>query len=130
MRLPTNKFAYAEYMNSRYWRRKTVAVEHLGGRCAHCESTDGLEFDHVDPSSKEFTVTNRLDSAPWEVILGELAKCQLLCQPCHAAKSIRDRGYQSTKGVHGTLSSYRYCKCVECKAAKSSYMREYYKRRK
>lgn len=52
----------------------------------------------------------------------EVAKCQLLCFGCHLEKTLMDKGIQRWK--HGTLSGYRYCRCAECKKAKSDHSRK------
>jgi 5-methylcytosine-specific restriction endonuclease McrA len=59
-------------------------------------ATEGLEFDHIDPSTKEFTISGL--SRAWDVLVTEAAKCQLLCRPCHVAKGAEDR----PEPAHGT----------------------------
>jgi hypothetical protein len=116
-----------QYMRRKYEDRKREAQDHLGGRCVVRSTEVDLEFDHIDPGTKSFTITDRLDSAPWTVIEEELQKCQLLCAPHHLVKTT---GGRDARRQHGTLSSYRYCKCAPCRAAKAVYMREYKARRK
>jgi len=65
-----------------------------------------------------------------EVFDLEISKCQLLCKKCHEEKTLLDMGRVSAKITHGTLSSYRYCKCGSCKKAKSEYMRSFRKKKK
>ncbi len=74
------------YLKRRYDDRRARAVELLGGCCAECGSTDRLQFDHVDPSTKEFEIADRIAQYAWPRIIAELAKCQLLCFDCHVAK--------------------------------------------
>jgi hypothetical protein len=68
-------------------KRKAVAV--LGGRCVSCgEDHPGLlQFHHKDPSTKEFSITTKQlatpKKIPWENVLAEIAKCELLCANCH-----------------------------------------------
>jgi hypothetical protein len=38
-------------------RRKRL-IEMLGGKCARCGSAESLEFDHIDPSTKKFTISS------------------------------------------------------------------------
>lgn len=86
----------------------------LGGKCARCGSTEDLEFDHIDPSTKAFDIAGVLSRA-WNALVEEAAKCQLLCKPCHADKGAEDRPPLQ----HGTLYVYSYwrCRCAPCKAA-------------
>src|SRR5687768_7163359 len=98
-----------QYMAKRYERRKAEWVEKLGGKCAQCGGTEGLQFDHVDPTTKKFTVAQRLAGIAEKRLVEEMAKCQLLCSSCHEEKSLKDMGLKSAKGTHGTLSAYRYC---------------------
>lgn len=59
-------------------------IELLGGKCTKCGSTENLQFDHIDPTSKDFNISSNLDSVRlWQ----ELMKCQLLCEPHHREKT-------------------------------------------
>ena len=93
-------------------RRKLIAL--LGGKCSKCESADDLEFDHVDPETKEFAICARM-SLPMEELLREVAKCQLLCKPCHRKKSIAEGSQKTAR--HGTQYMYSDlgCRCRVCK---------------
>jgi 5-methylcytosine-specific restriction endonuclease McrA len=119
---------YKQYMKSymlkRYHERREKAIEKLGGKCTKCGSSDGLQFDHVDPTTKKFSI-GTLSSINEDAFNKEVDKCQLLCDSCHQSKTLLDLGRVSAKDTHGTLSSYRYCKCDECRAAKAAYMKEY-----
>ena len=105
-------------MAERYRVRREKALDLLGRKCVHCGSSEDLQFDHVDPATKSFTIAKiwtHSETKFWE----EIKKCQLLCQRCHTLKTLKDLGQGSAKEKHGTLSSYRYCKCDECRRAKS-----------
>jgi 5-methylcytosine-specific restriction endonuclease McrA len=117
------------YMLKRYHKRRNEAIQKLGGKCVHCGDTTQLQFDHINPEDKIFEIAN-LCSISEENFWKEIDKCQLLCCKCHQIKTISDMGMKPAKGTHGTLSSFRYCKCTLCKSAKSDYMREYKKRRR
>ena len=115
-----------EYNLARYYKMKQEAIKILGGKCKQCGSKKKLEFDHIDPSSKKFCLTQFLRYSK-EKNKKELAKCQLLCQKCHNIKTLKEKGQVPAKGTHGTLSSYRYCKCDICKRARRDYIRNYRK---
>ena len=119
----------AKYMLRRYHQRRADAIDLLGGECVVCGTEDRLEIDHIDPTLKSFSIP-KLWSVSQKRFDEELSKCQLLCKFHHEEKSVNEHGKKRAKGTHGTVSSYRYCKCPECKAAKSAYMKEYHKKRK
>lgn len=75
------------YMKSRYFRRREQAIESLGGKCVVCGSVEELEFDHVDPSTKSFSIAKAFSGWSWSRIQVELDKCQLLCRDCHKVKT-------------------------------------------
>lgn len=61
--------------------------------CAHCGITDRdvLEFDHIDPKTKELSIAVIINSRiAWDIAEKELAKCQLLCANCHKKKTAKD----------------------------------------
>lgn len=71
--------------------RRNKGIEILGGKCVKCHNTEGLEFDHIDPSTKHpklVGVTNTFWSWSWNRIHEELKKCQLLCHDCHKKKTV------------------------------------------
>ncbi len=126
------------YMLRRYNERMLEARTLLGGKCIKCGEVNDLELDHINPKTKLFTI-GQMWSVRKELFDIEVKKCQLLCKRCHEEKTLLDKGQKSGKNTHGTLSSYRYCKCDVCKKANSDYFssptrlarrRELYKLRK
>ena len=111
------------YHRDRCRRLRLEYVALLGGKCK-CGAEDNLHFDHINPATKSFTIGDKI-TKPRGEILEEIKKCQLLCASCHSDKTISDLGKSKAKGTHGTLSSFRYCKCVLCKQAKRDYMKTY-----
>jgi 5-methylcytosine-specific restriction endonuclease McrA len=77
----------ARYNLARYNKRKAEAIEILGGACVICGSTEELQFDHLNPSTKKFAL-GKLWSANQEAFMEELTKCQLLCFTCHQIKTV------------------------------------------
>lgn len=115
------------YMQRRFQENRREALKILGGRCKKCGATDDekhLQLDHCDRHSKKFQ-TSRIFYLGRERFLAELKKCQLLCAECHEGKTLLDLGRISAKNRHGTLSTYRYCKCFECREAKAAWRRTY-----
>lgn len=117
------------YLLARYSKKRALILIDLGGKCVVCGTTQDLEIDHINKDLKTFDLSKRLSGAPEKVIQEELKNCQLLCKSCHNQKSLKDSNRQEikAKNIHGTLSSYRYCKCILCKKAKSDWMKNYYK---
>lgn len=118
-----------EYMAARYAKRREQAILLLGGKCAECDETSKLEVDHIDRSSKDSS-SRRWFYLGEDRFMEEMKKCQLLCQQHHTLKTIEERGQAPARNKHGTLSSYRYCRCDECRAAKSASNKAYSRRNK
>lgn len=113
------------YMLDRYHKRREYILNRLGGFCVKCKSTNNLQVDHIDPTQKKFSIA-KFSSINEQDFLKEIDKCQLLCDRCHIVKTIKETGRNLVKGqnVHGSLSSYRYCKCDICKGAYSKWRKE------
>jgi hypothetical protein len=108
----------------RYRRVVDGLIERLGGKCAKCESTENLEFDHIDWRTKTFLITTNWYIEDRVLFEAELAKCQLLCHPCHKTKTIQDLSEQEREEfTHGTVYAWmkRKCDCDECGVAKRSW---------
>lgn len=108
----------AEYMTSRYHRRRNEFIESRGGKCERCNSTDRLELDHVDPDQKKYDIGKILSGGSEAKVQSELAKCQVLCYDCHKEKTSAwwsetdacEQGHLYTVcGGRNTRGS-RYCK--------------------
>lgn len=104
-----------EYDRMRAASARAEWVASKGGACFRCGSTDRIEIDHIDPSTKEYKIAT-IWSRKKEIREYELAKCQLLCYNCHKEKTIAETIKEMQ---HGTLSMYqsRKCRCDECRAA-------------
>lgn len=107
-------------------RRIAQAQEALGGKCIRCGGTEALQFDHIDPKTKSFTIASG-GSFSKERFDEEVGKCQLLCFPCHNTKTLKETG--RNPATHGALSmaiNHR-CKCDLCKKTRSDYNKQYHK---
>lgn len=71
-------------------RRMAEAKSLLGGQCVICGIIEDLEFDHIDPSTKLFTISTGATEVSEQRFRQEIAKCQLLCRPHHEEKTIKD----------------------------------------
>lgn len=67
-------------------RQRELVAEARQGRCVRCGFADAraLDFHHVDPATKRFSVANIGVHRPSDArLLAEIAKCELLCANCH-----------------------------------------------
>lgn len=81
-----NRKALAGYSNIKRYRHKVKleAIKYKGGCCKICNYSkciNALEFHHLDPNEKEFTLSQGIKS--WNRVKIELDKCILLCANCH-----------------------------------------------
>lgn len=111
----------ARYDLERYHRRRAEGIVILGGKCARCTSTQLLEFDHIDPETKELSI-GKMWGVARERWLRELAKCQLLCRSCHKKKSADERRTE-THGAWGMVK--KKCKCKKCRSFSNAYHAEW-----
>lgn len=88
-------------LNTQRYREKKKDVkiklqQYLGGCCVSCGITDPrlLDFDHIDPMTKTMNISAKL-SLPWERLVEEANKCQLLCPNCHRIKTQEQRELNS-----------------------------------
>jgi hypothetical protein len=77
----------ANYNHVKTFRKRTKekAVEYKGGKCNICNydrCVSALEFHHLEPSKKDFTLSQSMNTA-WNKIEEELDKCILVCANCH-----------------------------------------------
>lgn len=68
----------------REWVQSRRDAFFKGKSCVNCGSVDNLELDHINAHEK---VSHRIFSWSKVRMEEELAKCQVLCRPCHIEKS-------------------------------------------
>jgi hypothetical protein len=74
-----------ERVKRRRKKIKILAVLYKGGKCEKCgynKYFECLSFHHLDPSKKEFTISQKTNNK-WQTIKKELNKCIMLCTTCH-----------------------------------------------
>ena len=75
--------------SSKEWRRriKGSLVKKAGGKCAICgynKCVDALEFHHLDPSKKSFSIGKANPKHMTdEEVMNEANKCIMVCANCH-----------------------------------------------
>lgn len=79
---------------------KLMLVELLGGKCIDCGLMPhivAMDFDHVDPSKKKYSMAQLLgraasgESKHMEELMAEAKKCVLRCSNCHRIKTFVNR---------------------------------------
>ncbi len=70
-------------------RRKQIrinAIEYKGSKCESCgyfRCAEALEFHHLDPKQKDFSISSKGYTRGWDRVKEELDKCIMLCANCH-----------------------------------------------
>ena len=121
-----NRNEMSEYIRAWRERRRKLAYEKLGGKCAKCGEVGGLEFDHIDPTTKMYSIA-AIWTASKTIFESEITKCQLLCIDCHKNKTASERP-PSSPPKHGELDTYIKHKC-RCQPCVDRYKRYIKKRR-
>lgn len=71
------------------WREKTKTrlVDGMGGKCIICgysKCKAALDFHHIDPTQKDFSLgAARGSIINWNKLVEEVKKCVILCANCH-----------------------------------------------
>ena len=114
--------------------------------CVDCGEGDlrVLTFDHLPEFEKSFDVGRAVSGSTrsWESILGEIAKCEVVCANCHAKRTAERSGWLKhlmEEGLYeedptlfekrtnhrvphgGGVRGRRGCNCGPCKAQNARY---------
>lgn len=118
-----------QYQQNRITEGRAYAIAKLGGKCVRCGSTEDLQFDHIDRSTKVTEITRMFTFARAKLD-AELEKCQLLCKPCHLQKTFHEDVVHASQ-THGTLTALKYCKpiCDTCRTFRREYHQRYLRSR-
>ena len=76
--------------NTKIDRQDKMADYMLGRGCENCGVDDirVLDFDHLDPSLKSFSIARAINASySWERIQEEIKKCRILCANCHRIRT-------------------------------------------
>jgi len=75
-----------EESGERARKLKQQCVEYMGGSCVKCsynKCNAALQFHHLDPSKKDFSISKLRTNSFNDKIKNELDKCILVCSNCH-----------------------------------------------
>jgi hypothetical protein len=90
--------------------------------CVVCGSSEKLELDHIDKSTK---ITHRIWSWSTARREEELTKCQVLCEEHHLQKTVEENTYAAPHGTWQRYHSKKHsCRCQACKDAAAEYKRK------
>lgn len=77
--------------NKRFKQKQTAFVDALKGKpCADCGGVFPpyvMDFDHLDATTKLFSVSNMRYRGGRKRLLEEIAKCDLVCANCHRVRT-------------------------------------------
>lgn len=57
--------------------------------CGYREHPAALDFDHRDPTAKRMSSIAKHLTRRWEVVLAEIAKCDVVCANCHRIRTAK-----------------------------------------
>jgi hypothetical protein len=71
----------------RQWVKARLARHKRMRGCEDCglREPDRLVYHHLDPDQKLFTIGHKAERS-WDSIKAEVAKCTVLCRPCHVVR--------------------------------------------
>lgn len=73
-----------------------IKIEKGCERCGFNEHPAALCFDHIDPSTKSFNVSQDPKRA-WGEMLAEIEKCRVLCSNCHTIHTYNEKHWQTAR---------------------------------
>lgn len=80
------------YLRRRYWlnkyKEKTGCCD-----CGYNSNAVALDFDHVDPSTKQFNISHRLANSTLKMLFKEMRKCVIRCANCHRIKTMESKQF-------------------------------------
>lgn len=87
--------------NERVQKKKEFHVDYLKSHpCVVCGEDDivVLEFNHIDPTTKEYNVSQLLNNNySISLLKKEISKCEVLCANCHKRKTAKQFNWTKTK---------------------------------
>ena len=63
--------------------------------CGYNKHPVALELNHIDPTSKTYSIGKQLISISMENLVKELAKCEVLCANCHQIHTFENEHHLS-----------------------------------
>lgn len=71
--------------------------------CNRCGATSEyfgfFDFHHIDPNTKEASISSMMGHTNWKKMEKELAKCEVLCSNCHRTHHLKEQENERRKNV-------------------------------
>lgn len=71
-------------------RRRKFSLLKMGRPCYDCGNVfppECMDWDHRPGTTKHFTISTVLGNAPFDSVVDEIAKCDLVCANCHRVRT-------------------------------------------
>jgi len=102
-------------------KRRSVERRAAVGRmkekpCADCETAYPffvMDFDHRDPSTKDFTISRVVTRLAWDKLVAEIEKCDVVCVNCHRLRTWAPPTNRSAR--QRLLIDLKATPCADCK---------------
>jgi hypothetical protein len=95
---------------------RTNVINHLNNNpCVDCGCSDVrvLQFDHIDHTSKAFSIAAKMDKYNWCKLYQEISKCVVRCANCHLIRTGKQFGYwREAVTKYSLQSSQKQCDSV------------------
>lgn len=113
---PRCKSCAVEAVQKRRDKVKQMSIVYKGSSCSICgydKCIDALEFHHIDPSMKDFGISEKGYTRAWNIVKDELDKCILVCANCH-----RELHYSCSKTIFNPKTIFDNYEPTLCKCGK------------
>ena len=80
------------YKNTLKERRDLIDQIKLKAGCTLCGYKNhpiALDFDHLNPLEKSFTIGTKYTSVSFDSLMDEIKKCRVLCANCHRIETLK-----------------------------------------
>lgn len=94
------KKKYKEREGRRKRRSELINTYKVGKGCSECgynKHPSALDFDHLDPADKKFTISHRLDLSTVKTLFKEIRKCRILCANCHRIHTTKEKHHSISR---------------------------------
>ncbi len=97
----------AKIRDNIYRDRRAILIAYFGGTCMDCGGTfptPCFDFHHRDTYAKKFTLTMAQCSRPWDKLVEEANKCDLICANCHRLRHLSNKEwYEGWKTINQSI---------------------------